>query len=125
MGGQFEASQRFGFEDNNSIYYKIPTYLCPKGPPGSALSYTQPLLNGAGRAYNESVIVLAAIDAGVAADQFAAELQNHLLEVNKAYWTLYLERVTLLEKRHLLHEAEEILSELEARKNSMPTAAKS
>ena len=75
------------------------------------------MLNGAGRAYNESVTVLAAIDASAATDQFASDLQNHLLDVNKAYWTLYLERVTLLQKRQLLQQAESILNELEARKN--------
>jgi outer membrane protein TolC len=116
MGGQLEASQRFGFEDNNSIYYFDTNIPVPQGSAKLALSYTQPLLNGAGRAYNESVIVLAAIDAGIASDQFAAELQNHLLEVNKAYWTLYLERVTYLQKKQLLQQAEDILNDLEARK---------
>jgi outer membrane protein len=111
-GGQFEAAQRFGYEDNNSLYY-VPL---PQGTAKLALTYTQPLMNGSGRAYNQSVIVLAEIDAGVASDRFAAELQNHLMEVNRAYWTLYLERVTLLEKRRLVGEAETILSELEARK---------
>ena len=112
LGGQFEASQRFGFEDNNSIYY-VPL---PQGTAKLSLSYTQPLLNGAGIAYNESVIVLAEIDACAASDQFAAELQNHLLDVNRAYWTLYLERVTYLLKRRLLREAEMILRDLNARK---------
>jgi outer membrane protein TolC len=116
MGGNFEVSQRLGFEDNNSIYYKDTNIPVPQGSSKLAISYTQPLLNGAGRAYNESVIVLAMIDAGVACDQFAAELQNHLLDVNKAYWTLYMERVTLLQKRRLAKEAEAILNELEARK---------
>jgi len=112
LGGQFEAAQRFGYQDNNSLYY-VPL---PQGTGKLSLSYTQPLLNGAGCAYNESVIVLAEIDAGVATDQFAAELQNHLLEVNKAYWTLYVERAGLLQKRRLLQEAEKILDELEGRK---------
>jgi outer membrane protein TolC len=113
MGGQFEVAQHFGYEDNNSLFY----LLLPQGTARMSISYTQPLLNGAGRAYNESVIVLAAIDANVATDQFAAELQQHLLELNKAYWTLYVERVALLQKRHLFYEAESILNELDARKH--------
>jgi outer membrane protein len=116
MGGQFEASQKFGLENNNALIYQPEWALYPQGSSRLTLSYTQPLLNGAGRAYNESVTVLAAIDAGVATDQFAADLQDHLLEVNKAYWTLYLERVTLVQKRQLLQQAESILSELDARK---------
>ncbi len=124
LGGQFEASQKFGLDDNNALIYQPDWAPYPQGSARLTLSYTQPLLNGAGRAYNESVTVLAAIDAGVAADQFAAELQNHLLDVNKAYWTLYLERVILLQKRQLLQQAESILNELEAQKISMPTAGK-
>ncbi len=117
LGGQFEVSQKFGLDNNNALIYEPDWALYPQGSSRLTLSYTQPLLNGAGRAYNESVIVLAAIDAGVAADQFAADLQNHLLDVTKAYWTLYLERVTLLQKRQLLQQAESILNELESRKN--------
>jgi outer membrane protein TolC len=117
LGGQFEAAQKFGLEDNNALIYMPDWAPYPQGSARMTISYTQPLLNGAGRAYNESVIVLAAIDAGIAADQFAAELQNHLLEVNKAYWALYLERVTLLQKRQLLQQAQSILNELEARKD--------
>lgn len=117
FGGQFEAAQKFGLESNNAIIFEPYWALYPQGSARLTLSYTQPLLNGAGRAYNESVIVLAAIGADIAADQFAAELQNHLLEVNRAYWTLYLERVTLLQKRHLLNEAERIWGDLDARKN--------
>jgi outer membrane protein TolC len=116
LGGQFEASQKFGLENNNAEIYQPEWALYPQGSSRLTISYTQPLLNGAGRAYNESVIVLAAIEAGAATDQFAAELQNHLLEVNKAYWTLYLERVNLLQRRHLLQQAEAILSELDGRK---------
>jgi len=111
-GGKFEASQRFGFEDNNSLYY----LLLPQGTSKLTLSYTQPILNGAGRAYNESIIVLAEIDATIACDQFADDLQEHLLAVNEAYWNLYLERVLLLQRRRLLKEAEDILNELDARR---------
>ena len=117
LGGQFEISQKFGLEDNNALIYQPDWALYPQGSARLTISYTQPLLNGAGRAYNESVIVLAAIDASVATDQFASDLQNHLLDVNKAYWTLYLERVSVLQKRQLLQQAESILNELDARRN--------
>ncbi len=112
LGGQVEASQRFGYEDNNSIYY----FPLPQGTSKLALSYTQPLLNGAGREYNSSATILASIDAGIAANQFTADLQDHLLDVNKAYWELYLQRMTLVEKRKLVKEAADISKELESRK---------
>ena len=65
-GGRLEAAQQFGYECSNSIYF-VP------GPQGTArmeVSFTQPLLRGAGRAYNSSLILLADIDAHVASDQF-------------------------------------------------------
>jgi outer membrane protein len=111
LGGQVELAQRLGYENSNSDYF-IPPY---QGTAKLALSYTQPLLRGAGRTYNESVIVLAEIDAGMAVDEFAGSLQDHVLELNRAYWALYLERVALLQKRELCREAEKILAELKAR----------
>jgi outer membrane protein len=110
-GGQWELAQRFGYENSNSLYF-VPD---PQGTAKLALSYTQPILRGAGSAYNQSLIVLAEIDASVAADAFAAGLQDHLFEVNRAYWGLYLERVALLQKRRLCEQARKILAELRAR----------
>lgn len=111
-GAQFEASQRFGYENNNSIYF-VPTQ---QGTARMALSLTQPLLNGAGRAYNSSLIVLADIDAKIARDQFSKELQALLVEVHRAYWDLYLQRSVLLQRKRLYAEAVKILEELDARK---------
>ena len=111
-GAQFEASQRFGYENNNSIFF-VPTQ---QGTARMALSLTQPLLNGAGRAYNSSLIVLADIDAKIARDQFSKDLQALLIEVHRAYWDLYFQRSVLLQRKRLHREAVDILEELDARK---------
>lgn len=111
-GGQIEASQRFGYEQNNSIFFQPK----PQGTARLALNYTQPLLNGAGRAYNHSLTVLAQIDADVARDQLSLDLQAFLLDVHRAYWDLYLQRAVLLQKRALHRQAVDILAELEARR---------
>ena len=78
---------------------------------------TQPLLNGAGRNYNSSLIVLAEIDTDIARDQMVKELQNVLLEVHKGYWDLYLQRAALLQRRRLYAQAESILHELDDRRD--------
>ena len=111
-GAQFEASQRIGYEDNNSIFF-VPT---EQGTARLTLSVTQPLLNGRGRAYNTSLIVLAEIDANIARDQLARDLQLVLLDVHRAYWELYVERAALLQRRRLYQEATTILGDLDARR---------
>lgn len=111
IGGQLEVSQRIGTQDNNSVFF-LPA---DQGNSRLTLSYTQPVLRGGGRVYNTSLTVLAQIDAAVARDEFSRQLQSHLLEVTRGYWSLYLERAGLLQKRRLLNRAEEILGDLERR----------
>jgi outer membrane protein TolC len=111
-GARLEASQRFGYEDSNSIFF-VPEQ---QGTARLALSLTQPLLNGAGRFYNTSAIVLARIDTQAAHDRFRGDLQTVLLEVQTAYWDLYRERVVLLQRRKLLTGGRRIYAELVGRR---------
>lgn len=111
-GGNLEIAQQFGYQDNNSNFF-VPTQ---QGRGRLTLNYTQPLLNGYGQAINSRLIVLAELETGIAWDQFAGQLQNHLLEVTRSYWELYMWRATLLQKKRHLARAEEILNELEVRK---------
>lgn len=110
-GGTFEVRQQIGLFDNNS------RFLVPQnqGTGKLALSFTQPLLNGAGRPYNTSMIVLSEIDANIAQDEFARQLQSHLLEVTRAYWTLHLERTLLLQKQNLYRQGLKVQQSLQAR----------
>ena len=101
---RLEAAQRFGYEDSNSVFF-VPDQ---QGTARMSLSLTQPLLNGAGRWYNTSAVVLAQIDTAIAGDKFAKDLQNFLLDVQRAYWELYRERVVLLQKRKLFEEGRQI-----------------
>jgi outer membrane protein TolC len=111
-GGLWELSQRIGLQNNNSNFF-IPN---DQGTAKLALSFTQPLLRGAGKAYNSSIIVLAQIDAGIAWDQFSTELQQHLVRVADAYWRLYFQRAVYEQKRRHLVRAQGILKELESRR---------
>lgn len=111
FGGEVEAKQRLGHQQNNSRFL-VPQ---PQGTARFELNYTQPLLNGRGRPYNESRIVLAHIDTGMAHDQVVEELQEHLLKVTQAYWDLYRARSEYFQRQRLLNEAEQILANLTGR----------
>lgn len=111
-GGQFDLGQRLGHQNNNS------QFLVPNNQATTrlALSFTQPLLRGGGRFYNESVVVLAQIDQQVAAASLTVQLQEVLLQVAEAYWNLYLRRGQLLQQQRLTQRAESILAELSGRR---------
>ncbi len=110
-GGTFEIRQQIGMFDNNS------RFLVPQnqGTGKLALSFTQPLLNGAGRPYNTSMILLSEIDSNIAQDEFARQLQSHLLEITRAYWTLHLERTLLILKQNLYRQGVKVQQSLQAR----------
>ncbi|MFV0442696.1 MAG: TolC family protein [Planctomycetaceae bacterium] len=103
-GGQLELSQQFGWQDTNSNYF-IPHN---QGTSRLVLGYTHPLMRGSGRVYNESLKVLACIDASIAKEEFERQLQSHLLEIVRAYWALYLERGVYTQKLQALARAEEV-----------------
>jgi len=110
-GGQFDVSQRFGFQDNNSTFF-VPAN---QATGQLTVSYSQPLLRGRGRAYNNSLVVLSQLDAGVAEDEFLATLQNHLLEITRSYWALYQERASLAQQTSLYLKTQDIVRLLKAR----------
>ncbi len=110
LGGTVEAAQEFGYKHNNSEFFSPRE----QGLSRLVLSFTQPLLRS-GRQYNTARTVLAELDAAVAGNQFSADLQQQLIQITSAYWQLYFERASLLQKLQLYQEACSILSELEAR----------
>ena len=111
LGGRFEVAQQLGTRDSNSQFF----FPGNQGNARLTLSYNQPILNGAGRAYNNSLVVLADLDTRIASHRTATELQDHLLEVTEAMWELYHQRSILLQKRRHLERAHVILIRLEKR----------
>ncbi len=111
-GGEVELSQRIGVLDNNSLY------LSPHDQAHARISLTfrQPLLLGAGFEYNESTIEIAKVDHEISMEEFTRQVQAHLLEVERAYWSLYLERAVLLQKKRLYDETKSVIKTLEARR---------
>ncbi len=112
LGGSWEVSQRIGAHDSNSRFFTPEQ----QGNAKLSLSFNQPLLNGFGKAYNTAMIVLADIDTSVAMDQTSAALQNQLIQIVDAYWTLHLHRAVLVQQRRHLRRAQEIMEELVQRR---------
>jgi outer membrane protein TolC len=107
-GGEFELAQRLGNQENNSRFL-IPN---PQGTARLELSYTQPLLSGAGVPYNRSRIVLAQIDTNASVDEVVELVQDHLLHVTEAYWELYRSRARYLQRVKLMKDAVTIAQNL-------------
>ena len=111
LGGQFEIAQQFGHQSNNPIFLEPDN----QGTARLTFSYTQPMLQGAGKVYNTSLTLLAAIDTKIAQDEFVRQLQSHLQQITEAYWTLHLERGALLQKKRVYERAMSTLQEVEGR----------
>ncbi|MDZ4849781.1 MAG: TolC family protein [Pirellulaceae bacterium] len=112
QGGKWELAQKYGTRDSNSQFFFPPD----QGNARLSLGYTQPLLNGAGGAYNRSLIVLATLDNKISSDSFIVELQDYLLTVFETHWELYRQRTWMLQKRINLERAQDILKHLEQRR---------
>jgi len=111
-GATASLSQQLGHTNSNSLFF-VPNN---QGASRLALNLTQPLLRGAGPEYNRSLIVLAQLDTRVANDDFNRDLQQHLLEISRAYWMLYAERSALVQRQQSLQRVVRLAKELEARK---------
>ncbi len=110
-GGQLTLSNRFVTLRNNSEFVE-PN---PQTSSTVVLSVAQPLLKGGGYHYNKARLKVAKIDSGVAASEYVGQLENHLLEVNQAYWGVYFARAAYLLRKSLAGQTGEIVEKLEAR----------
>lgn len=110
-GAEATLSNRLSTLSNNS------SFLTPQNQGSSemVLSIVQPLLEGGGYHYNQSKIKLAKYDASSASAEFVRQLQSHLVEVNRAYWSLYYARSYYLLSRDLVSNTSGILGQLEQR----------
>ena len=111
-GGELELVQRGGFQQNNSIFLQ-PN---PQGTTRLELNYTQPLRRDSGTMVNRSRIMIAQLRAHQASSNARVAIEDHLLEVTRAYWTLYRVRATWLQQQKLVGSARQLYSLLDSRK---------
>jgi outer membrane protein TolC len=110
-GGEIYLRQEFNRLSNNSEY-TIPN---PQWESRSVVGVVQPLLRGAGGRYNKGLMAVAALDAEIAEKEFERQVQQHLVEISRSYWSLYMARGITASKRRAVEDAVAILEELEAR----------
>lgn len=110
-GAEIGLTQRLSRTDNNSIYF-VPN---PQAKAQLELTIVQPLLKGAGTAYNRSIIEIARLDSEVAMNEFIRQAESHLLEITRTYWALQAARENLASKQRLVGETEKTTDELKAR----------
>ncbi len=118
-GAQLEIGQKFGFQNSNSPFFDPQD----QGTATLSIDFSQPLLRGRGRYFNRSQILIAQVSSGVAWDRFSAELQEELVSVVEAYWSLYYTRSVLLQKQRNVERGQLILNRLEGRSelDSLPS----
>lgn len=112
-GAEVRLAQEFDWLDNNSEFLQ-PN---PQSRAKLSLSVTQPLLKFGGTKYNRSIMEIAKLDTKMALGEFLRQAESHLLEVNRAYWSLYLARALYLEKARLSDETGKVVGDLDARKD--------
>ena len=110
-GGEVTLSQRLGYTDSNSSYF-IPE---DQASTELQLSIRQPLLQGFGFDYTLAAVRIATIDRNIAVAEFQRQVEQHLLESVRNYWTLYYLRAYLLQQERLVAETGRVLGELRAR----------
>jgi outer membrane protein TolC len=101
------ANNRWDSQNNEGFY--------SRNQPSMELSYTQPLLAGAGLAANRAPIVAARFDQERSFFQFKASFQNLVRDVISAYWALVQARTELWAREIQVEQLEFSFRSLEAR----------
>ncbi len=110
-GGALELVQRGGFQSNNSTFL-VPN---PQGTTRLEINFTQPLRRDRGRAVNLTRVFLAQLDVQVANAEVRQDLENHLTDVTRGYWTLYQARAEWFQRYRLYERAAQLSDVLKAR----------
>ncbi|MBM7069428.1 TolC family protein [Actibacterium sp. 188UL27-1] len=96
-GGEISVSQRFTTTDTNRTSY-IPG---EQSNSRTTIALVQPLLRGSGVGANDAPRRIANMDTQIATEEFRRQSEAHLMEVERAYWNLYVARAVYVQKNHL------------------------
>jgi len=120
-GAEVSFSNRLNLLESNS------NFVNPNPQSGSELvfSMVQPLLRGGGYAYNRARLKVAQLEVGLGTAEYLRSLETHLIEVNKAYWEVYLSRAAFLQKQSLVAETKGLVEQLEQRQGVDAEATRS
>lgn len=110
-GGQAELFQEFFFKDSNSDFFVPGNQADTK----MVLRYRQPLLRGAGEAYNRSSYVVATLTANRSFQEASKRIQEHVFSISNSYWELYAARAFHEQIRHGLERLQHLRNQLAGR----------
>jgi outer membrane protein TolC len=102
LGGQWD----FGLSVVNARFQPGVFPLNPQTTSDLSLSYTQPLLKGAGRRANLAPVVLARIDTERSFFQLKGAMQDQMASVIEGYWNLVAARVVVWAIEQQIQQAE-------------------
>src|SRR5207302_401405 len=115
------GTARLGVDVNPT---RSPVNFLPLNPQSRSnveLSYTQPLLQGAGRAANLAPIVIARLNTERSYFQMKDSVQQSVRGVIQAYWGLVFARTDLWARRRQVEQGQQALQRAEARKGTFAT----
>ncbi|MEL6829424.1 MAG: TolC family protein [Pseudomonadota bacterium] len=112
-GAELTLSQRFSSLETNLIEFNPAEQSRSR----TVLSVRQPILRGAGFSFNRALDNVAKLETDVAVQEFRRQSENHLLEVTRAYWNLYLARAVAIAETQSVQRIDKIVSRIEARRN--------
>ena len=110
-GGEISVSQRFTTTNTNRISY-IPG---EQSRSQTTISLVQPLLRGSGVGVNDAPRRIANLDTGIATEEFRRQSEAHLMEVERAYWNLYVARAVYVQKAHLAAHGRRLAGQVSGR----------
>lgn len=110
-GGEISVSQRFTVTDTNRVSY-IPG---EQTEARTSISLVQPILRGAGTSHNDAPRRIANMDTQIAIEEFRRQSEAHLMEVERAYWNLYVARAVYIQKTHLARHGATLAGQISGR----------
>lgn len=110
-GAEVSVGQRFATINTNSTDFIPGRQTISR----TFVTVVQPLLRNSGIEYSRSLHEVARLDALLGRSEFRRQLEGHLLEVARAYWTLWLARSSYLQRARVAEAAGAIVSQLSNR----------
>ncbi len=112
-GGSVEVFQEFDSLSNNQPFL----FPNPANTAWFEVNVNKPLLRGNGEAVNQSRIVIAQLNRDISHSEAVSGIEEHIVSVHEAYWLLYLQRASLIQKLKALEKSGEILNIVQARQD--------
>ncbi|MEL6371952.1 MAG: TolC family protein [Pseudomonadota bacterium] len=112
-GAEVTLSQRFSSLETNLIEFDPNQQSRSR----TVLSVRQPLLRDSGLSFNRALDNIAKLETDVAVQEFRRQSESHLLEVTRAYWTLYLARVGVSQQQAAVDRLSAIAKRVSGRRN--------